>query len=196
MAEPLKIQHNLGDHLTEIMLVSILTCAYENTPNECPPAAVSLEPRHQTVRNNASVTIKADMYPKGEYRFQWYFEQKPVAGATNDVIVISQIKADQGGTYSVIVKTHDGSFAIDFAFVDVAPDFVLVTKKGRNAGIQITGEPGFLYTVEHSRQIGAKAKWKALPGLTKVVLTERIQIFPLKGDALSTGFYRLREEKP
>jgi hypothetical protein len=132
----------------------------------------------------------------GQYSFQWYLGNKKIPGATNAVLRLSDIHADQGGRYMVMATGKDGSYAVDFSWLSVAPELDLIKVNGRVRSIRIVGEPGYIYTIEYALNLDSKS-WKCLPGFKGIVLKESAQIIPLEESYnWPTGFYRLREEKP
>jgi uncharacterized delta-60 repeat protein len=73
------------------------------------PPVISYQPRAQNVAlyERAAFGVIADGTPP--FNYQWLKNRAPIAGATNDQIVIARAQFEDEGNYSVIVSNVDGN---------------------------------------------------------------------------------------
>ncbi len=73
------------------------------------PATVTTQPVSQAVDPGASVTFNVTAIGNGVVRYQWLFEGRPIAGATNPTLNLSNVQLEDSGNYSVRVTDDIGS---------------------------------------------------------------------------------------
>ena len=86
------------------------------------PIAPSIltQPQDQTVSPGADVSFNVVAGGSAPFTFQWYFNTNtPLANATGDSLTITNVQADDAGTYSVIVSNLAGGIASSFAVLTV-----------------------------------------------------------------------------
>jgi hypothetical protein len=73
----------------------------------------------QTVQRGDNAKFEIVAFGTGPFAYQWYFNQAPLADATNSVLTLSNVQFSQGGPYFVIVSGSFGSLTSSVATLTV-----------------------------------------------------------------------------
>ena len=84
----------------------ILEWSWQQTDNLLP--VILTQPDSQTVPPGAPVQFMVVAQGVG-LRYQWYFGEKPISGATGSLFTINKVKAQQVGLYQVEITSETGS---------------------------------------------------------------------------------------
>ena len=80
------------------------------------PASANVQPSGQTVISGSDATFAANASGSEPLSYQWYFNTNtPLIGATNDLLVLTNVGIDDAGVYSVIVSNAVGVAPGSFA---------------------------------------------------------------------------------
>ena len=113
--------------------------------------------------------------------YQWFTNNTPVAGATTDTLVLTNVQPGQAAVYSVVVTNPVGSVTSSNALLTVVgpPLSIEVAGQGLVVNVPVLND-GFV--LEYTDQIGAGAVWTVVA-----------DVFAIPTDAASgRRFYRLR----
>jgi len=77
---------------------------YRGTPASVP--VVSLHADSENIRAGDPLVLRATVASPGSYRFQWYNDGQPVAGATSDTLVIPAVQAFHSSQFTVSVASE------------------------------------------------------------------------------------------
>lgn len=75
---------------------------------ELAPVILS-QPQSCSVQKGQSVEFKVQIAAVPEVSYQWYFNNKPIAGATSSILKVESVNAKDNGSYSVVIKNELGS---------------------------------------------------------------------------------------
>lgn len=104
---------NAGDYYLAIsnahalVLSSNVTLTVTNTPQ------IRIQPQSVRKRGCETATISVDARHDCLLSYQWFFEAQPLAGATNNTLVLTNLDAVNAGNYFVVISTP---------FASVTPD--------------------------------------------------------------------------
>ena len=104
-------------------LINILTGGPLGPPSHpsppSPPEIVG-QPESQTVEAGASATFFVIASGTLPFGYQWFFNGKPISGATSYSYTIARVQSGQAGPYSVVVSNAYGSAASGSATLSIA----------------------------------------------------------------------------
>jgi hypothetical protein len=85
------------------------------------PPTISVQPQSQTgnVGSHASFAVAANGTPP--FSYQWQFNGRGLAGASNSTLTLTNIQVTDGGSYTVLVTNAYGSAASSNAVLAVVP---------------------------------------------------------------------------
>jgi Regulator of chromosome condensation (RCC1) repeat/von Willebrand factor type A domain/Putative Ig domain/Immunoglobulin domain len=105
-----------------------------------------IQPQSQNLHCGDPVTFQVDVGGTQPLSYQWWFNGMELPDATNAILDISQITADQSGDYYVVVTNVNGSSTSQVASLTIASEPPLITsplaatgKQGVNFSYTITG---------------------------------------------------------
>ncbi len=70
---------------------------------------ISVQPQNQTAIGGSGVTLSVTASGTAPLRYQWRFQGLNIAGATNSLLSLPEVKAEQAGEYNVAVFNSAGS---------------------------------------------------------------------------------------
>lgn len=87
------------------------------------PPVIVRNPRDKVVKTGrqAFFQVGANAGAPIQKTFQWYFEGRPIAGATSRVLRLTEVSPSQRGFYTCRVTTIGGTATSGGAFLDVVP---------------------------------------------------------------------------
>jgi len=95
----------------------VLSWELEVTGEQVP--VIVLQPQSQTVAAGTNVTFTVGVEPPNGLRYQWFFENTPLSGATNPAVTISNVQASAVGGYKVQVRNATQSVVSQTAFLEI-----------------------------------------------------------------------------
>ena len=101
--------------------------------------------------------------------FQWRKDGTPISGATNQLLLLSDVDFDSAGEYDVIVTNPEGSVTSEKATLTI--HFAEVRTY---AGITLRGSPGDQFRLEYQNALDSSGQWHEL---SQITLTESMQIW-------------------
>ena len=87
---------------------------------DCPPS-ITTQPEGQRVAVGQSVSFNVTASGTAPLCYCWYFNDSPIAAATNSVLTLSSISSNQAGDYSVRVSDDQGIAGSAAATLVVVP---------------------------------------------------------------------------
>jgi uncharacterized repeat protein (TIGR01451 family) len=89
-------------------------------PSTSQPPAIVSQPANQTVIVGATATFQAMASGSAPLRYQWFFNQtSPLAGATNNTLMVNNAQSANAGGYSVVVTNQAGGVTSSVAALTV-----------------------------------------------------------------------------
>jgi hypothetical protein len=98
------------------------------------PVAIISSPQSQTVLDGTPVTLAADVTGTPPYFFQWFANNVPIAGATNQNYSLVATVNDSGKTFFLTVSNLFSAAASSNAVLNVAPLFIVTQPMSTNVG--------------------------------------------------------------
>ncbi len=108
-----------------------------------------------TPGGNAVFTVTM---PAGSW-VQWYFNGKPIAGATGATLTVSNVGSSTVGSYYAVVGNSSGSVVSSTATLST-------TSIALYAGITVNGPVGSSYTIQYTASLSGTPVWNTLGTLT------------------------------
>jgi hypothetical protein len=118
--------------------------------------AIVTQPQSTTVSFGASATLGVTA-TGGLLTYQWQFDGRNIAGATNSSLILSNLDPNQSGEYVVVVSNPVGSVTSSEAVVSLF-------RLNMYAGLTIVGVTGGHYKIEY-RTSFATNTWATLTNL-------------------------------
>ena len=151
------------------------------------------QPDGLSLFSGTTATFEVQAVGAAPLRYQWRFQGQPIAGATNAVLSLPEVRTRHAGAYSVLVSNAKGQL--------VSNDAMLTVKRGQLRMYDSTWRNGtFTTTIETElfrvyylevRDTAADGEWIPLDVVdgdgTEMQLTHR-------GPAVATRFYRVVRE--
>jgi hypothetical protein len=104
-----------------------------------------------------SVSLSATVTGSGPLKYQWKFNDAPIAGATSPTLSLKNVKATQSGIYTLTVANDAGSTNASAALtVMTSPAATLSAANRAQDGtfsFQVTGVPGYKYVIQSSTDL-------------------------------------------
>ena len=104
--------------------------------NAVAPFVSQPQPASIVVPAGANVTITAGAFGAFPMSYQWMFGSNALAGATNDPLILADVRLSESGLYSVLVTNSDGSALSSNAVLVVLPAVAISQRAG---GLSATG---------------------------------------------------------
>jgi hypothetical protein len=119
-----------------------------------PPPTLSNLPSASTVAAGQDVTLSLTNAGAGALDCQWKFNGSNIAAATNTILTLTNVTADQAGQYYVTVSDGEGSTNSTTASLMIYSTTAATLKQPTYAGGQfafnVSGIPGYQYVVQAS----------------------------------------------
>ncbi|HON08103.1 MAG TPA: immunoglobulin domain-containing protein, partial [Verrucomicrobiota bacterium] len=97
-------------------IAGVVTSATAHLTVNLPPT-ILVQPKSQSVMVGSSVTFS--VVDSGGTSYQWKKNGANISGATNSIYIISSVKKDDAGNYSVVVSNAGGSVTSQYAVLTV-----------------------------------------------------------------------------
>src|SRR3989442_8616564 len=111
-----------------IRLLLLLSCLPgEFVLAQTTPAAITLQPRSQSVSLGANVTFRVTATGTPPLSFQWRWNEIPVDGATISTLALTNVTLTRAGAYFAIVSNAGGAVTSAVAVLTVDPTFTKIT---------------------------------------------------------------------
>jgi hypothetical protein len=104
------------------------------------PPGISVQPVGQTTLEGSNVVLSVVTTGTGPFNYQWNFDGKNLAGATNATLNLTDLHPNQSGNYSVIISTTFGSITSSIVTVTVIAQDILVYKYSAKENITTVGQ--------------------------------------------------------
>ena len=124
------------------------------------------QPENLTIRVGGIARFTVSVTGTPPFNFEWLLNgTNVIAGATAGELLLTNVTAEQAGSYSVLVSNITGSTISETALlrVLVPPGIASFGYSEGIMSIAFTTSPGLRYTVEYKSNL-ADASWTALPG--------------------------------
>jgi hypothetical protein len=136
-----------------------------------PPAVapiITTDPTNQTVLAGVNVTIFSDATGTMPLRYQWRFNNSPLADATNAILTLPNVQLTNAGTYDVVVTNSAGADTSAVAMLTVTAPPTITTPP---SDLTVTIGNNALFTVAASGSPALHYQWyfntnSALPSAT------------------------------
>ena len=136
------------------------------------PPTITFSPTNQSVVMGTNVTFGVTVDGSAPFSFQWQFNGRSLAGATNSSLTLSNVVVANAGSYAVIVQNAAGSVSsLAAALVVNVPVSITAQPQSQNA---VTGSNAvFAVTATGTAPLGYQwlVNGVALPGATNSSLT-------------------------
>jgi hypothetical protein len=92
------------------------------------PPVITVQPQSQELTQGANVSFTATATGTGPLDYQWYFDGTALAQATNSSLALTNVQADNGGSYSIVVRNPFASVVSSNAVLAVSEPPVILTQ--------------------------------------------------------------------
>ena len=124
------------------------------------PPRITAQPASLAATPGSDVTLSVNAAGSPSVSYQWQFDGQAVTGATGPTLVLTNLTADQGGTYSVVTTNRAGSTnSIQAVLLVVDPPNLSIDAEQQ---MILTGTPGVSYQIEFLDLVSFGAAWQAL----------------------------------
>lgn len=89
------------------LFISILSALNAFAARQAP--MITQEPANLMLSSGASATFTVTATANTPLRYQWYFGESPVPGATHNSLTLNNVQLDNGGSYFVVVANNYGT---------------------------------------------------------------------------------------
>src|SRR5204863_9467440 len=119
-----------------------------------------------------SLTLNARAVGALPLRYQWLFNGVQIAAATDSLLTLSDLNANQSGTYSVIASNSFGSTIITNTFLQVPNTIPIITLQPSNHFSLVAGEAAFQIAADGAEPLNYQWFFNGaeLPGATNPLL--------------------------
>jgi hypothetical protein len=150
------------------------------------PPTIMMQPAGLRTGIGSSALFRVYVGSYEQPTYQWYFNgTNAISGATNAMLVVTNLHAQDSGAYSVKVSNGAGTRVSDAAVLEVLPLLVANIVPA----ISITGELGFTYRIEYVNGVGLTNVWTPLD--TIKITNQPQYYFDLTANGSSQRLYRL-----
>ncbi len=122
------------------------------------PPTFTEQPVSRTVSSGETVTLNAGMTGSGPFAFQWQFNGIDIVGATNGILVLENLTAENAGAYRVVVNGFGSAISEPFN-VSVLEMYLM-------PGLKLTGAAGVNYRIEFTTDLNNPSGWTELETIT------------------------------
>jgi hypothetical protein len=102
-----------------------VTALYSNGAFPQTPPVILLPPASQTLFPGGTASFSAQAIG-GNLGYQWDFDSEPMAGATNNTLIISNVAWSNAGSYSIVVSNAAGIASNSVALTILTPPLTLL----------------------------------------------------------------------
>ena len=138
---------------------------------KCHRPIITTQPRNQLGYWGQSITLSAAALGATPMSYQWLHNGSPKAGGSDGSLVLTNVQADDAGTYCVVITNTYGSATSSNALVTVNPAGV---SADLYTGITIEGVVGQTYGVQYTTNLDDAGSWQ---GLANVPLSTTPQLW-------------------
>jgi hypothetical protein len=140
---------------------------------------ITSQPRGAATRAGSNVTFSVVAYGTGPLQYQWWRNGTEAPGATNSVLLVTNVQAAQLGDYSVVVSNPYGSVTSSVVTLTfLTPPFI--TEPPQSVTVFSGENATFTITVTNTATLPVTYSWrKGSTILTNIVLHSRTCSFTL-----------------
>jgi hypothetical protein len=136
-----------------------------------PLPQIQVQPSSQLGYWGKSVSFSVRASGFAPLSFQWNKDEAPLAGATTNSLILTNLQMSDAGVYSVVITNVYGSVTSNPAILTMNPAGVSFALYG---GVTIDGVVGFTYGVQYTTDLSNTNSWL---GLANVVLSVPTQLW-------------------
>ncbi|MBI4658933.1 MAG: IPT/TIG domain-containing protein [Verrucomicrobia bacterium] len=156
---------------------------------------IFVQPQPQTVTQGGQAIFSVAARGTELMTYQWRFNDKPMAGATNAVLILNNVLAVHAGSYSVEVQNEFGAVASQAATLTVNAATVVPLRLSASAllpdgrlPLTLTSAPGTRFAIETSTDL---VQWTDL--VSGVNTNGTFNFFEAQTSSRSQRFFRARQ---
>jgi uncharacterized repeat protein (TIGR01451 family) len=119
------------------------------------PPSISGQPTNQTVLVGGNANFFVTASGMAPLTYQWSLNGTSIPGATAATLSLTQIQANQAGTYAVLVTNSVGSVNSTGAYLKILVPPVITGPliPGTNVSVQVSSESGLSYLLEYKNNL-------------------------------------------
>jgi hypothetical protein len=153
------------------------------------PPVIAAQPQPQSRYAGESVSFTASIQGNGPAQYQWRHNGMNLPGATDQILILTNVQASSAGAYSVVINNICGIATSSGALLTVASEPIgirIFRGTNRNLSIEVLGSVGRQYILETSEDL---SHWTAMG--TNWLLISGTPLFYESADR-AARFYRVR----
>ncbi len=130
------------------------------------PPTILADLTSQNVTEGLNVSFQVSVSGTGPFSYQWFFNGAVLAGATSNVLTLSNVTSSQAGSYQVVVSSALGKVTSSSASLDVLQASLLRIAAAGNGAYSLSfgGAPNQTYSIQHSTNLNSA--WQVLATAT------------------------------
>ena len=148
---------------------------------KCAVPFISGQPQGQVGYWGGSVSFIVRAAGAKPLTYLWSKDNALITGATNSILVLTNLSIGAGGNYSVVVSNSFGWVTSSNASLTVNPAGVSL---GLYPGLSIQGTPGRNFGIQYTTNLRPDATWLTL---TQITLTQPVQLWTDLNDNIANG---------
>jgi hypothetical protein len=154
------------------------------------PSAITRQPSSRTVVAGSDISFDITASGTGPLSYQWTFDGANLPGATEAMLLLTNVQPPQAGSYAVVVTNAAGSATSDVASlrVLVPPALGSLNTAGKDVALSLTSVAGLNYTLEYKNSVD-DSNWTPLP--PAVVGTGGVLVLHDTTPLVGSRFYRV-----
>jgi hypothetical protein len=157
------------------------------------PPAITAQPNSQKAIVGTNVTFRVTTTGTSPLAYQWAFDGTNLAGATTDMVLLTNVQPAQAGSYAVVITNMAGSITSGVASLTVLVPIAISSVSLASPAVSITfpSEAGLSYLLEYKTFLDDPT-WTplspAVPGTGGVMTLQDTN------PPANSRYYRLRSE--
>ena len=117
------------------------------------PPAITAEPSNQVVVLGNKASFQVTAAGTAPLIYQWAFDGTNLTGATDDMLLLTNVQPAQAGSYAVVITNVAGSITSLVATLTVLPFETLISLSAAQPTITFPSEVGFNYVLEYKNSL-------------------------------------------
>jgi len=151
-------------------------------------------PTNQTVNAGTDVSFSVVAAGSAPLGYQWVFNaSKPLAGATDDTLLLTNVQPVQGGSYTVVITNAAGSITSAVASLTVLVPVTIssVSLAGPQISVAFPSQSGLNYVLEYKNALADPAWTPLAPAL---MATGSVMVLQDTNAPVASRYYRVHSE--